>query len=223
MLHHPQSARRRHRARPAASRLQGAGLDQRGLCLDHRPRRQQGYGGRCLQPSHRDLRGRRYPRQRRFRGRLCARAGQGRSECRARGEDRRRRPLDRRFYGRRRKAVVRSRAGDRTHQGGAQGDRRRQFRRPAHRPLRSVSARAEGFESGDRPAHGLRRGRRRLSLRAGHFNQGRNFRRCEGRASKARQFALLRQPIIRLRMQLRSACAASASVARCRGRPGSAS
>ena len=42
--------------------------------------------------------------------------------------------------------------GDRSHQGGAQGDRCRQQRRAAHRPLRGVPARAEGSEARDRPA-----------------------------------------------------------------------
>ena len=91
----------------AASRLQGAGFHQRRLCLDHRQGRQPRHRRRRLRSSDRDLRGGRYSRQCRFRGRLCARAGQGRRQCRARREDRRRRPFDRGFYRRQRKAAVR--------------------------------------------------------------------------------------------------------------------
>ena len=60
-------------------------------------------------------------------------------------------------------------------------------RRLPHRPLRGVSARREGPESGDRPPHGLCRSRRGLPLCAGHLDQGRNLGGREGRASEAGQ------------------------------------
>ncbi len=104
----------------------------------------------------------RYPRQCRLRGRLCPRAGQGRRQCRARVKTGVAGPVDRGFYRRQCKTAVRSGACGRSHQGGAQGHRCRQQRRPAHRPLRGVPARAEGSEARDRPAHRLCRGRRRL-------------------------------------------------------------
>ena len=59
---------------------------------------------------------------------------------------------------------------------GAQGDRCRQQRRAAHRPLRSIPARAEGSEARDRPAHRLCRSRRRLPLCARHLRRLKKFR-----------------------------------------------
>ena len=99
-----------------------------GFAWTHRQGRQPRHRRRCLRSSHRDLRGGRYSRQCRFRGRLCPRARQGRRQCRPSREDRRSRPFDRGFYRRQRKAAVRSRARDRSHQGGATGDRCRQQR-----------------------------------------------------------------------------------------------
>ena len=116
--------------------------------------------------SHRALRRGRSARQRRFRGRLCPQAGESRRQCRARGQDRRCRVVDRGFHRRCDQAAVRTRARDRAHQGGARGDRCRQQRRVADRPLRRLSGRADRSRHGDRPVdRPMRKPARIVSMR----------------------------------------------------------
>ena len=108
-------------------------------------------------------------------------------QCRARGQDRRCRTVDRGFHRRRRKAALRARPRDRAHQGGAGRDRCRQQRRAADRPLRRLSGRPRRSRHGDRPAQGLCGCRRGLPLRARHQDQGTDLGGREGRAPKAGQ------------------------------------
>ena len=70
MLRHPQSLGRRHRALPARSRVQGAGVDQRGLRLRARPARRRGAARRDARASRGDRRRDRSAGECRFRRRL---------------------------------------------------------------------------------------------------------------------------------------------------------
>ena len=141
-----------------------------------------------LRASHRAVRRGRSARQRRFRGRLCAQAGESRRQCRARGQDRRRRVVDRGFHRRCGKAALRTRVRDRAHQGGARGDRCRQQRRVADRPLRGLSGRAGRSEHGDRPADAPMRRPARIAFTRRASRPGKQIvGGREGRASQAGQ------------------------------------
>ena len=139
--------------------------------------RQSRHPGGRVAASHRALRRGRSACQRRFRGRLCPQAGEGRGSRRAGGQDRRGRVVDRGFHRRCGQAALRARVRDRAHQGGALGDRRRWERRSFDRPLRGFSGRAGRSQAGDRPVDRLCRGGRGLSLCAGHQDQGARSRR----------------------------------------------
>ena len=127
--------------------------------------------------------------QRRFRGRLCRQGGESRVNV-ARAvktgvaglsiED---------STGDAAKPLVRARARDRTHQGGAARDRCRQRRRAADRTLRSLSGRAGRSEPGDRPAEGLCGRRCGLPLCTGYQDQGADRRGREGGRSQSRSIS----------------------------------
>ena len=82
--------------------------------------------------------------------------------------------LDRGFHGRRRAPAVRLRARGRARPRGPRGDRRQRHGRAAHRPLGGIHRRPPGSRRDDPPAHGLRRGGRGLSVRAGTPEPGRD-------------------------------------------------
>ena len=143
----------RQRQGAAASGLQGARLHQRGLCVVDRQGRQPRHAGRRVASISPRCAARSIcPSTPISRAALPMKPEKVAAQCRARGQDRRRRIVDRGFHRRCRQAALRARARDRAHQGGARGDRCRQQRRVADRPLRRFSGRAGRSGHGDRPA-----------------------------------------------------------------------
>ena len=138
--------------------------------------------------SRRALRGGRYSRQRRFRGWIRARAGQGRRQCRTRGQDRRRRAVDRGLHPRSRKAAFdRALAIERIRAARARRSMPTTAASCSPAAARRFLVGQNDLEAGDRPAHRLCRGGRGLPLCARHRDAGRDFGGREGGASQAGQ------------------------------------
>jgi len=185
MLRDPQSLECRHCALLPASRLQGAGDDKLGLCscAGLRRRRRAARGDARAPARDRGCSGR--AGQCRFRGRLCGCTRSGRRERAAVHRDRSGGALDRGLDRRSKPAALRFRPRARARARHTRGDRQGRGRRRLHGPHRGLRARSPRPRGNRAPAEGLCRGRRRLSLFAGHQDPRGDRGHGEGSCSQA--------------------------------------
>ena len=159
LFRHSQPVGRGDGALSAGHGLQGAGDDERGLCLGGGGRRRR-HHARPGDQAHRRIVGRGLgAHERRFRGRLCRCArGRGGKRAAVRG-NRRVRPVDRGLHRRQGQAALRLRSGGGAHQGGARGHRQGRRRCAADRAQRGLHPRQARHGRDHSPAQGLFRRR----------------------------------------------------------------
>ena len=174
MFRHPESLGHRQRALSAGPGLQGAGLDQRRLCLHARLAGRRGVARHDARASARAVGRRRHSGECRFRRRLRRRSGWRRRKRAAVLRDRRRGIVDRGFDRQSGQAALRfrSRGGARARR--ARGDRQGRRRRGVHRAQRRLHPQSPRSRRDDPAAQGLCRCRRRLPLCARHQDAGGN-------------------------------------------------